>query len=299
MNKVAWTMTILLSAPAWGQAPTPSAPPAAAPAAAGSESSPTWAERLLWNAEERTRRGLKASQAGKVDEAVERLDSAARLSENPTADYNAGTAHLLAGRNDAPQLLEKAAQVAPTGALAARSNYNLGNARFKAEDWQGAVESYKAALRQEPGFEDAKYNLELAMRKLQEQQQGQKDSKDQKDQKDQKDEQKQDQQKQDEQKQDQQKQDQQKQDQQNQDQQKQDQQNQQKQDQEQQDPQKQDPAQQQPEKEGPLPQFKDLPDMNAEQAAAILEAIENLEREQRREAAEKAVRVNARGKKDW
>ena len=42
-----------------------------------------------------------------------------------------------------------------------------------------------------------------------------------------------------------------------------------------------------------------LPDMNAEEAAAILEAIENMEREQRRQEALEAARQNAGGKKDW
>ena len=39
--------------------------------------------------------------------------------------------------------------------------------------------------------------------------------------------------------------------------------------------------------------------MTAEEAAAILEAVENLEREQRREEALEAMRKSARGKKDW
>ena len=38
-----------------------------------------------------------------------------------------------------------------------------------------------------------------------------------------------------------------------------------------------------PPKERPLPQFEDQKDMTAEQAAAILQAVENLERQQRRE----------------
>ena len=39
--------------------------------------------------------------------------------------------------------------------------------------------------------------------------------------------------------------------------------------------------------------------MTAEEAAAILEAIENMEREQRRRDALEAARKNTRGKKDW
>jgi len=39
--------------------------------------------------------------------------------------------------------------------------------------------------------------------------------------------------------------------------------------------------------------------MTAEEAAAILEAIENLEREQRRQRALEAARESAGRKKDW
>ena len=48
-----------------------------------------------------------------------------------------------------------------------------------------------------------------------------------------------------------------------------------------------------------LPQFHDLPDMTAEQAAAILRAVENLERQQRRERAEKASAAKPRVEIDW
>jgi|GEM_PF-5195250 len=39
--------------------------------------------------------------------------------------------------------------------------------------------------------------------------------------------------------------------------------------------------------------------MSAQEAAAILEAVENLEREARRQEALEAARKQAKGKKDW
>ena len=39
--------------------------------------------------------------------------------------------------------------------------------------------------------------------------------------------------------------------------------------------------------------------MTAEEAAAILEAVENLEREARRQEALEAAAAQAKGKKDW
>lgn len=52
----------------------------------------------------------------------------------------------------------------------ARSYYNRGNAMAFAGNLDGAIESYETALLEEPGNEDAQYNLEL-VKSLQEQQQ--------------------------------------------------------------------------------------------------------------------------------
>ncbi len=285
-------------------APPPAPPP---------EARPGWLEGLLYNPAERTEKGATALGAGAPRAAAEALDAAARL--EPASDrarYNAGTAHLFASDDAAAPLLESAAQSSDPG-VAARAVDNLGNNRLAAPDLEGAIAAYKDSLRRDPASADAKFNLELALRRLQEQQK-QNQNQDQQNQNQDQQNQNQDQQKQDQQnQQDQQKQDQQdqqQQDQQNQqqDQQKQDQQNQQdQQKQDQQEDQQNQPGQGQQDpqppgqkkEESPLPQFRDLPDMDAQQAAAILEAIENLERSQRREEAKKALKANAGGKKDW
>jgi tetratricopeptide (TPR) repeat protein len=87
--------------------------------------------------------------------------------------YNAASVHYRqsdygqAGAALDGALVHSGEELAPAG------NYNLGNARFRAEDYAGAVEAYKQALRLNPGDADAKVNLELALRKLQENQQEQ------------------------------------------------------------------------------------------------------------------------------
>lgn len=64
----------------------------------------------------------------------------------------------------------------------ARSYHNMGNARMKKKDFQGAVDSYKEALRNNPNDEETRYNLSEAIRRLKDQQkQDQKDQKDNKD----------------------------------------------------------------------------------------------------------------------
>jgi len=57
-----------------------------------------------------------------------------------------------------------------------KAAYNLGNAAYQQGDFQSAAEHYKQAIAQNPSNEDARHNLELAVRALQkqqEQQQGQ------------------------------------------------------------------------------------------------------------------------------
>lgn len=53
----------------------------------------------------------------------------------------------------------------------ARSLYNLGNSLFKGDKLQESVETYKQSLKLNPNDEDARYNLEMARKKLKQQQQ--------------------------------------------------------------------------------------------------------------------------------
>ncbi len=43
-----------------------------------------------------------------------------------------------------------------------KAAYNLGNTKFKQQDYKSAIEHYKKALAQDPASEDARHNLELA-----------------------------------------------------------------------------------------------------------------------------------------
>lgn len=87
--------------------------------------------------------------------------------------------------------------------LKAEALYNLGNALLKAEKLPESIDAYKQSLRLNPADNDTRYNLAYAMRKQQQQQQ-QQQSGDNKEDKDKKDDKNQDQNQQSEQSQDQQ-----------------------------------------------------------------------------------------------
>jgi tetratricopeptide (TPR) repeat protein len=171
---------------------------------------PAWLERWLYNPRERTAAAISDVQRGDRRAAVAAADSALRLAPTePMASYNAGSARLAqaggtgtgagaagspgspgfpgapgAGRlpaiiaagvdrlqaRAAEPLLEQAVKTAGPD-LAAAASYNLGNARFTAGDFTGAVEAYKQTLRVAPRNADAKFNLELAWREQQRQRQ--------------------------------------------------------------------------------------------------------------------------------
>lgn len=260
---------------------------------------PEWLDRWLYNPRERTERGLEDHRAGRAEEAADHFDRALRLgggadddaeaAPDPRLLYNAGTGHLHAGgERRAADLLERAAAAEELPAdLAADVHYNLGNAKLAAGDPGGAVAAFEEALRRAPDDAAAKHNLEVALRRLEQQnrpsmppagegsegdESGGASTSDQGGS-----------------------------------------------DRQGEEPRPEDApsdpqAGQPPRDDGrsprpdpggerrgerPLPRFEDQPDMTAEQAAALLEAVENLERRQRQErAAEQARRSSAEGK-DW
>ena len=262
---------------------------------------PAWLDRWLYNPRERTERGIEDHRAGRHDEAADHFDRALRLGGGEADDaeaappdprllYNAGTGHLEAGgERRAVELLERAAAAEEIPrALGSDVHYNLGNAKLAAGDPGGAVAAFEEALRRAPDDEAAKHNLEVALRRLEEQKrlsmppagdgaQGDESGGESTSDSGGSDRQGQEP----------------------------------RPDQAPPDPQAGQPPRDSGQQQGtpdqggerqgerPLPRFEDQPDMTAEQAAALLEAVENLERRQRQEqAAERARRVSPEGK-DW
>jgi Ca-activated chloride channel family protein len=266
-------------------------------------------DRWLWNARERTATALAALAAGDGARAVAAAETAARVApDDPAVRYNAGATHLAAAASvDDPAArqaatsaalphLEAAAEAVGSegleGDLAADTWYDLGTGRLQSGEAASAVEALSEALRRAPDRADAKHNLELALQALeqQRQQQQQQQQASPQDGEDQEDGQPQQRQQPD----------------QGGDPGEREQQQQQQQgrqpDQGENRPQQPGEPRDgggEPRREGPLPDFVDQPELTREQAAALLEAVENRERQERRKAAAARARERSREEKDW
>jgi Ca-activated chloride channel family protein len=118
--------------------------------------------------------GNKEFEAGEYPAALDNYRTAQQ--ENPDLAepyYNAGNALHRQGSLEAAAAQTQQSIRTAEDELSQKSHYNLGNTYFRAKDWPAAIEAYKEALRINPDDVEAKYNLELALKKLQEQQQQQ------------------------------------------------------------------------------------------------------------------------------
>lgn len=116
-------------------------------------------------------RGNRYYREGEHESALLRYQEAEVLdSTSAVPHFNAGDAFYRLGRfpEGARKFLESAGS--PDDSVAAMSYYNLGNSMFKTGDLESAAEAYRRALLMKPDDEDAKYNLELALKMVEQQQ---------------------------------------------------------------------------------------------------------------------------------
>ncbi|MBU3675616.1 MAG: tetratricopeptide repeat protein [Chitinophagaceae bacterium] len=87
------------------------------------------------------------------------------------ASYNLGNA-LYEQKNftEAVKAYEQSAKQSLKPALRAKAHFNAGNVYLNEKQYEQAIEAYKQALRENPGMEDARYNLAYAKKRKQEQQ---------------------------------------------------------------------------------------------------------------------------------
>ena len=137
--------------------------------------------------------GNAALKAGKAEDALSHYDQAVKkLPADAGAHYDRGAAlYALSRFDEAGQEFLRATE-AKEPALKASAFYNLGNAFFKKEKFKEAVSAYTRALGLKPDDKQAKWNLEIALKKQKDEEKKQQDKKDQDDKDKKKDDQKKD-----------------------------------------------------------------------------------------------------------
>ena len=124
--------------------------------------------------------GNRLYAEGRFEEAHEQYLEALRAApDSPVVPFNNGNA--LYRTDEFQRAMEAYQAAAESGdpAVEAQAWYNLGNALYRQQQLQPALEAYKQALRRNPADVDAKHNLELTLEQMQEQQQQQQQSSDQ------------------------------------------------------------------------------------------------------------------------
>ncbi len=117
------------------------------------------------NREAATRKAAAAFERGEYQSAVTALKDV--RSDDSIARFNRGTAAIAAG--DKAGGARDLSKLGPSDPLAAKAAYNLGTSALEADDYAAAVRQLENSLRLDPRSMAAKRNLELAIRKKQEQ----------------------------------------------------------------------------------------------------------------------------------
>jgi Ca-activated chloride channel homolog len=129
-------------------------------------------------AHRRTEKGNALYLKGQTEPALSEYQKAqAAIPEAPQLHYDIGNVlYRQENWSGAAEAYEHALGVAGPD-LSARAAYNLGNALFHDEKYDDAVKAYTRALKGAPQDADAKHNLEMALRALEQKKQQQKQNK--------------------------------------------------------------------------------------------------------------------------
>ena len=111
--------------------------------------------------------GHEAYQGGDYAAAFEAYHLAQERSPDSGAPYyNSGNAIYRMGEyGDSLQSYDESIRHA-SGELRSRGFFNRGNASFQQQQYAQAVQAYKEVLRMNPDDQDAKHNLELALKQI-------------------------------------------------------------------------------------------------------------------------------------
>ncbi len=123
----------------------------------------------------------KAYKSGDYDKALRYYQSAQKQAPKDVdlSDEIAQSTYRSRDFKNAQKAYEQSAGDKKSPEERARVNHNLGNARMKQKDYDGAISAYKESLRNNPNDAETKYNLSEAIRqKKQQEQQKKEDQKD-------------------------------------------------------------------------------------------------------------------------
>lgn len=95
------------------------------------------------------------------------FEEAGRLNDTPVTRFNRGTAAVAA--DDHLRGTKLLREIGAEPSLAADASFNLGNSFLKRKSIEQAIDAYKNALRVDPRHAPAKRNLEIAMRRREQQ----------------------------------------------------------------------------------------------------------------------------------
>lgn len=127
--------------------------------------------------------GNRLYREGRLSEALEAYRRAQKQAPGlPALHYNIGNVLYRQGEYDKAYDAYRLAFPAREKELAEGARYNAGNTHFARRNWQDAIRNYQEALRLDPADMDAKKNLELALRQMEEEQKKQQQQKQQQDQ---------------------------------------------------------------------------------------------------------------------
>lgn len=183
---IAALLALGLVAPAGAQPPSPPVT-APSPAPEGRPASRV-VDELLLRPRRFTEQGRHEYTTGNHPQALAAFEQAARTRpQDPRGRFNVADGLYKNGKFEEAATLFRSLGEDVASPLAGPSRFNLGNALFQKQDYRGAIQAYRDALRLAPDDLDARRNLELALRALKEQEeQKKKEQQDDKDQKDQK-----------------------------------------------------------------------------------------------------------------
>ncbi len=131
-------------------------------------------DELLLRPRRSTEAGVREYSRGNHPQALSAFEGAAAARpQDPRTRFNVADGLYKNGKFEEAAALFKALGEDAKSPLAGPSRFNLGNALYQKQDYKGAIQSYRDALRVQPDDTDTRRNLELALRALREQEEQQ------------------------------------------------------------------------------------------------------------------------------